>query len=69
MCVCVRHLSVCAECKAGDAVRVSVVQQGHGLDGEDVPHTHVWILPHLTRRHQGTLRVQRQAEEGGQPTE
>ena len=67
--VCVCHLSVGAECEAGDAVRVSVTQQRDGLDGEGVPHAHVGILPNLTRRHQGALRVQRQAEGGRKETE
>lgn len=66
VCVCVSHLSVRAECEAGDAVCVSVTEQRDGLDGEGVPNTHIGILPHLTGRHKGALRVQRQAVGGGE---
>lgn len=74
MCVCVFvcHLSVSAECEAGDAMCVSITEQRDGLDSEGVPHTHIRVLPHLTRCHQGALRVQRQAgggEEGGRERE
>lgn len=61
MCLCEWHLSVSAKGEAGDAMSVSIPQQRHGLDGEGVPDAHVRILPHLTRRHQGTLWMQGQA--------
>lgn len=62
--VCARHLSVRAEGETGDAMSVSIPQQRHGLGGEGVPDAHVRILPHLTRRHQGALRMQGQTGEG-----